>query len=125
MLVDASVLMNEPAALVDASVLMNGPAMLVDVSVLMLVLHHHDDPSGVISEAARILVPGGRILLVDMVAHDRNEFADEMGHLHLGFSRETVEAWASASGLRVHGYRRLRPSAEGRGPALFAAILTR
>ena len=96
----------------------------VDVSVLMLVLHHHDDPAGVISEAARILVPGGRILLVDMVAHDRTEFADEMGHLHLGFSRETVEAWASSCDLKVHGYRRLRPSAEGRGPALFAAILT-
>ncbi len=96
----------------------------VDVSVLMLVLHHHDDPAGVIAEAARILVPGGRILLVDMVAHERNEFADEMGHRHLGFTRETVEAWASSCGLKLHGHRRLRPSTQGRGPALFAAILS-
>jgi ArsR family transcriptional regulator len=96
----------------------------VDVSVLMLVLHHHDDPAGVIAEAARILVPGGRILLVDMVAHERNEFADEMGHRHLGFTRGTVEAWASSCGLKLHGHRRLRPSTQGRGPALFAAILS-
>jgi SAM-dependent methyltransferase len=97
----------------------------VDVSVLMLVLHHHDDPAGVVAEAARILVPDGRILLVDMVAHERTEFADEMGHRHLGFTQETVETLASSCGLEVRGHRRLRPSTQGRGPALFAAILSR
>ncbi len=95
----------------------------VDVSVLMLVLHHQDDPKGIIAEAARTLVEGGRILIVDMVAHDRTEFAQEMGHAHLGFDVDVLSGWAVECGLVIDGHRRLRPSTSGRGPALFAAIL--
>ena len=97
----------------------------VDVAVLMLVLHHQEDPGGIIAEAARTLTPTGRILVVDMVAHDRTEFAEEMGHAHLGFDLPVISSWATGCGLRVQGHRRLRPSTSGRGPALFAAVLRR
>lgn len=95
----------------------------VDLAVMMLVLHHHEDPAGIVAEAARVLAPGGRILVVDMIAHDHNEFAAEMGHLHLGFDESTVGGWARACDLRARGYRRLRPTTAGRGPALFSVVL--
>ncbi len=44
----------------------------LDVAVLALVLHHVPDPARAIAEAARVLAPGGRVLIVDMLPHDRD-----------------------------------------------------
>jgi ArsR family transcriptional regulator len=93
----------------------------LDAAVLMLVLHHLADPAAVLAEAARALAPGGRLLLVDMLAHDRVRFREEMGHQWLGFEPERVERWLEAAGFAAARLVPLPADPEARGPGLFAA----
>ncbi|MBX3356237.1 MAG: ArsR family transcriptional regulator [Phycisphaeraceae bacterium] len=94
----------------------------IDAAVLMLVLHHVDAPADVLRECGRTLRAGGRLLVVDMVRHDREEYARTMGHRHLGFEERDGRAWARTSGLSLERWQTLRASTEARGPALFAAL---
>ena len=96
----------------------------VNAALISLVLHHIEDPPAVIKEALRIVEPGGPVIVVDMVDHDRALYRDSMGHVHLGFSSEEIESWASVcgcEGVRVH---RLRPDMGASGPGLFVARFT-
>jgi hypothetical protein len=65
----------------------------------------------------------GRVVILDMVAHDRDEYRRSMGHRHLGFSRDDLGRFAAGSGLQVVRYDVLAPDPEGTGPALFVAVL--
>ncbi len=94
----------------------------VDAAVCMLVLHHVREPERVFAEAARALSPGGRLLLLDMVRHDREEYRTTMGHQHLGFARVEVEDWGREAGLRVESHRKLPRSGQALGPSLFLAV---
>jgi ArsR family transcriptional regulator len=93
----------------------------LSAAVLMLVLHHLPDPAVVLAETARALAPGGRLLVVDMLAHDRLHFRQEMGHQWLGFEPERVERWLAAAGLGAVRLVALPADPEARGPNLFAA----
>lgn len=95
----------------------------LDAAVISLVLHHVEDPSPAVVEAGRVLRPGGVLLVIDMIAHDREAYRAAMGHRHLGFDQAEIAAWAKAAGLRLASLRRLRPDPQGRGPGLFAATL--
>lgn len=95
-----------------------------DLVVMMLVLHHLDGPERALAGVARVLAAGGRALVVDMVSHDRTSYQHTMGHRHLGFSEAELRALAAKSGMRLARYTRLRPDTEGKGPGLFAALLT-
>jgi hypothetical protein len=75
----------------------------------------------VLVEAARALAPGGRLLLVDMLAHDRVRFREEMGHQWLGFEPERVERWLADAGFAAARLAPLPADPEARGPGLFAA----
>jgi len=97
----------------------------LDAAVAMLLFHHVDDPSGAVTELARALKVGGRLLVVDMVEHSRTEYRTTMGHRHLGFSERDAKAWARASGLTLDRWRRITPAVDVRGPGLFSALLTR
>lgn len=96
----------------------------VDVALCVLVLHYVADMGQVLTEIARVLRPGGRLVVVDMDRHDREEYRRTMGHEHLGFSAEELEALAGRAGLTVRCRRLLPHAPEVLGPPLFLAVLS-
>jgi ArsR family transcriptional regulator len=97
----------------------------LDAAALCLVLHYAVEPARVLGEAARSLRSGGRLLLVDMVPHDREEYRQQMGHLWTGFSPEQVSGWLEDAGLKGARYRVLPADPRAKGPGLFAATARR
>ncbi len=97
----------------------------VDAALLSLVLHHVDDPVAALIEVRRALRPDGRAVVVDMVAHQRDEYRWTMGHIHLGFSREDLFNLADQAGLVVGRWAALPPAPGAAGPPLFVAVLAR
>jgi ArsR family transcriptional regulator len=75
----------------------------------------------VLGEAARALRPGGRLLVVDMLAHDRTEYQQQMGHVWLGFSEDTMRRYLSTAGFSNPRMHTLPPDPDAQGPALFVA----
>jgi ubiquinone/menaquinone biosynthesis C-methylase UbiE len=71
-----------------------------DVAVMQMVLHYAEDPDGAIAEAARVLRPGGRLLVIDLLAHKRQDTVRRFAHRWPGFGRDAVEQMLAANGLR-------------------------
>jgi ArsR family transcriptional regulator len=93
----------------------------VDVALLFLVLHYVADPAKVLGEATRVLRAGGRLLVLDMMPHDRQDLRQTMGHLWQGFDRATLGGWMDAAGLEGFRYSELPADPEAKGPTLFVA----
>ena len=70
-----------------------------DLVVLQMVLHYAEDPAAVLAEAARVLAPGGRLIVVDLAAHDRAGLADRLAHRGPGFSDDAMAGLLRAPGL--------------------------
>jgi len=96
-----------------------------DGALLLLALTYVEDPAAVLSEAARVLRPGGRLVVADLLRHDREEFRREMGQLRLGFDVQEMEARLGTAGLDDVRLRALAPDPDAKGPALLLATATR
>lgn len=70
-----------------------------DTLLLHQVLHYADNPAAAIAEAARVLRPGGRLLVIDLLPHGREELRQERRHVRLGFADEAVLGWVAEAGL--------------------------
>jgi ArsR family transcriptional regulator len=97
----------------------------LDAAALYLVLHYAVEPSRVLAETCRALRSGGRLLVVDMIPHDREEYRQQMGHLWTGFSAEQLSGWLADAGLKAMRYRLLPADPRAKGPGLFAATARR
>src|SRR6516162_1624886 len=86
-----------------------------DAVVIHQVLHFLDDGARAIHEAARVLRPAGRLLVVDFAPHDLEFLRDEHAHRRLGFASETVTQWMKAAGLDVVLQRSLAPEPASEG----------
>ena len=72
-----------------------------DAVIVHQVLHFLSDPAQAVREAARILEPGGRMLIVDFAPHDLEFLREAHAHERLGFAAAQVAQWMTESGLRV------------------------
>ena len=97
----------------------------LDAAVAFLVLHYVAEPADALAEAARALKPGGRLLVVDMMPHDREEYRQAMGHVWQGFEAERLGGWMADAGLTAFRYVPLPPDPAAKGPTLFAASARR
>jgi ubiquinone/menaquinone biosynthesis C-methylase UbiE/DNA-binding transcriptional ArsR family regulator len=96
-----------------------------DAVVIHQVLHFLEDGARAIEEAARVLRPGGRMLVVDFAPHDLEFLRDEHAHRRLGFSPETVTQWMKATGLTVLLQQSLPPEPASEGKIAVALWLGR
>jgi ArsR family transcriptional regulator len=93
----------------------------LDAATLMLVLHHVAEPEKALTEVARVLKPAGRVLIVDMLPHDRDSYRQQMGHVWLGFAEEQTRRMMTAAGFEGVRVVPLPPDGRAKGPALFVA----
>jgi demethylmenaquinone methyltransferase/2-methoxy-6-polyprenyl-1,4-benzoquinol methylase/ArsR family transcriptional regulator len=84
-----------------------------DVVLFHQVLHYLDDPGAAVAEAARVMAPGGRILIADFASHKEEFLREEFAHRRLGFSDREVEGWFAAAGLSPAGSETIAPRAVG------------
>ncbi len=78
-----------------------------DCAILHQVLHFAAEPRAAIGEAARVVAPGGRLVVVDLAAHDLETLRSDFAHRRLGFTDGELAEWFSGAGLRPGRVKRL------------------
>jgi ubiquinone/menaquinone biosynthesis C-methylase UbiE/DNA-binding transcriptional ArsR family regulator len=78
--------------------------------VMHQILHYLSDPARAVTEAARLVAPNGRLLIVDFAPHDNDFLRETQRHERLGFETATVSQWLSDAGLTVTETRALPPT---------------
>jgi ubiquinone/menaquinone biosynthesis C-methylase UbiE/DNA-binding transcriptional ArsR family regulator len=94
----------------------------LDVALLFMVTHFVLEPAKVLSEVRRALVPGGRLLVLDLTSHEREEYSVQMGHIWQGFTEEQLRGWMTEAKLNVVRFRELPADPKAKGPALFSLM---
>jgi len=93
----------------------------LDAAILFLVAHFVTDPARAMAEVRRVLRPGGRLLVVDLMSHDRVDYVVQLGHVWQGFDGPQMTAWLEGAGFTSCRYQPLPVAPEAKGPTLFVA----
>jgi ubiquinone/menaquinone biosynthesis C-methylase UbiE len=96
-----------------------------DAVILHQVLHFLDDGARAVAEAARVLRPGGSLLIVDFAPHEQEFLREQYAHRRLGFAPEMVNQWISAAGLDPVLFRSLPPEPGSEGKIAVSLWLAR
>lgn len=92
-----------------------------DGALAVLVLTYVPEPARVVNQMWRILKPGGKAVVVDLLRHDRDEFRRQMGQYSLGFEPGGLKRLLSDAGLKPLRCDHLPPEPKAKGPALLLA----
>ena len=92
-----------------------------DAALMLLVLSYLPRPEGALAEMARVLRPGGKAVVVDLLRHDRDDFRRQMGQESLGFEAQELCRMMSHEGLGRARCRVVAPHPQAKGPALLIA----
>ena len=84
------------------------PDQSADNIIIHQVLHYAHSPAVAIAEAARVLAPGGSLLVVDFAAHDREELRERDAHIRLGFDDDVMAGWFDTAGLEMDRVQHLK-----------------
>ncbi len=94
----------------------------VDAALAHMVLHYLPSPGDAIAEMARVVGPGGRVIVVDFVSHQNEWMRQELGVTWLGFSADEVAGWFERIGLLDYNRQEHEGLSSGRDlPATFIA----
>jgi ArsR family transcriptional regulator len=85
-----------------------------DLVVISQSLHHMESPTAVLTEAARQLKPGGKLVVLELMPHEERWVLERLGHRHLGFTPEFLETALKEAGFQA--ITREAPEREGAGP---------
>jgi ArsR family transcriptional regulator len=94
------------------------PDNCASLVIIHQVLHFLDDPGRALAEAARVLKPGGRLIVVDFAPHALEHLRQQHAHRHLGVSEADFERWAGKAGLTVKSARTFRAPTGDKGIAV-------
>ncbi|MDI6624413.1 MAG: metalloregulator ArsR/SmtB family transcription factor [Brevundimonas sp.] len=89
------------------------PQQSADLVLVHQVLHYLADPAAAVAEAARLVAPGGRLLIVDFAPHALEHLREEHQHRRLGFSDDEMRRWLGEAGLRPSAPIALPPDTDG------------
>ncbi len=89
-----------------------------DAALIVLALTYVPDPAAAIAEAARILKPGGKVVIIDLLPHDRDDFRRQMNQHWPGFDHESVRRWLTDASLEVNRLPPASPRTQRKRPGI-------
>lgn len=89
------------------------PPESADLVIVHQVLHYLADPAAAVAEAARLVMPGGRLLIVDFAPHELEHLRETHQHRRLGFADAEIRGWLERAGLKTSAPIALPPDTEG------------
>jgi ubiquinone/menaquinone biosynthesis C-methylase UbiE len=96
-----------------------------DAVIIHQVLHFLDDGARAVREAARVLHPGGSLLVVDFAPHELEFLREQRAHRRLGFAPDVIAQWLSAAGLEPVMHKSLAPERGSDGKIAVSLWLAR
>ena len=97
------------------------PEQSADLVLVHQVLHYLADPAAAVAEAARLVSPGGRLLIVDFAPHQLEQLREEHQHRRLGFADDEMRRWLKGAGLSAEAATTLPPDNDGLTVSIWTA----